>query len=113
MGFRWQRSPSQAWNMQLYRSAIFARVLAVMASYQGRIEGDTKQNAPWMDRTGNARQTLFARVLVVDRSILLVAAQSVTYGVYLELKNGGRYAVILPTLQNYYQPVWDDVKAVI
>ena len=58
-----------------------------------------RANAPWQDRTGNARRGL--RAVPVDMrqdAAALLLIHSVRYGAALELRHAGRYAVISPTL---------------
>lgn len=58
-----------------------------------------KQNAPWTDRTGAARSGLGSKVEINATSVAIVLYHSVEYGVYLEVNNGGRYAIIQPTME--------------
>jgi len=64
-----------------------------------RAESYARQNAPWTDRTGNARNGL--RVahektpMVVHR---LITYHSMPYGIWLEVRWSGRYAIIGPTM---------------
>lgn len=78
------------------------------------IQGDMRANAPWTDRTGNARNGLFCQPYGFFRgkgsrdsagkfqrqgSIFgLVMYHSVPYGIWLEIRWSGRYAIIVPTL---------------
>lgn len=57
-----------------------------------------KENAPWTDRTGNARSGLFAITNYGDDYWELVLAHSVFYGIYLETRFSGKYAIIAPTV---------------
>lgn len=61
-----------------------------------------KINAPWTDRTGNARAGLHAETLVGEgaRTFELVVAHSVFYGLWLEVRFSGKFAIIMPTI-NY------------
>jgi hypothetical protein len=70
------------------------------------MQNDAKQNAPWTDRTGNARAGLFgtaeadfARKVVV---LYLSHGATLNYGVFLELAHGGKYAIIMRTMQSHY-----------
>jgi hypothetical protein len=57
-----------------------------------------RQNAPWRDRTGNARNGLFARHISDPlNSHTLVVYHSMPYGFWLEVRWSGRYAIIGPT----------------
>jgi hypothetical protein len=62
------------------------------------LRAQMKQDAPWADRTGKARRTLLVEVEQDDNRIALVFSHGVEYGRYLELSNGGRYAIIGPTI---------------
>lgn len=66
-----------------------------------------KANAPWQDRTGDARANLQGAVQKhsdTSYTILLGHGTSIYYGVYLEFAFGGRYAIVLPTL-HHFQPM--------
>ena len=57
-----------------------------------------KSNAPWTDRTGNARQGLGVEVVSETNKVTMVLYHSVEYGIFLEVKNGGAYQIIRPTM---------------
>ncbi len=63
-------------------------------------ESFMKSTASWTDRTGNARNGLKARVVVGGggNKVAIVLYHSVPYGIWLEVRWGGKYAVILPAL---------------
>ena len=63
-----------------------------------RLRAQMKRDAPWTDRTGRARRALLAEVEQDDRKVALVLSHGVPYGKYLELSNGGRYAIVGPTV---------------
>lgn len=69
-----------------------------------RAEGDAvtyaKQNAPWTDRSGNARAGLHAKASPINggQSFELLLAHSVFYGIFLESRFSGKYAIIMPTI---------------
>lgn len=67
--------------------------------FSPRVEGYARDNAPWTDRTGNARTGLRARPQHESRSHSIVVFHSVPYGIWLEIRFEGRYAIILPTVQ--------------
>lgn len=71
------------------------------------LEGHAKLTAPWQDRTGNARQSLFAVVDVARDIVTLYLSHGMEYGLWLEVRYAGRYAVILPTLQAHYSMIDD------
>lgn len=58
-----------------------------------------RTNAPWVDRTGNARNGLFAvhnKTPMVEHR--LVIYHTMPYGLWLEIRWSGRYAIIGPTM---------------
>jgi hypothetical protein len=61
-------------------------------------ESYMKRNAPWTDRTGNARSGLNARSEHKATSDAVVLAHGVSYGFWLEVIQGGEWAIIVPTL---------------
>lgn len=64
------------------------------------IEDYSKLNAPWTDRTGNARNSIIASDSVVDGNrVYGVVAIGVEYGKFLELCNGGKYRIIKPAVE--------------
>lgn len=56
-------------------------------------------NAPWTDRTGAAREGLYTDVFEEDGDIVLELGHGVDYGIWLELIQDGRFAIIMPTLE--------------
>lgn len=114
MSFRWIVPPRVVFNGARVQDVYEERVARVLTYAAPQIEAEAKRNAPWTDRTGNARQTLGAFVYRPERGIVaLVLRQYMDYGLWLEVKNGGRYAIVLPTLENWYSAVWSDVRGVV
>lgn len=80
------------------------KVKRVIAGQFIRAKGDAEEfarnNAPWTDRTGNARSGLHADVNVIDqgKAFELIVAHSVNYGIWLEVRFSGKYAIIQPTV---------------
>lgn len=64
-----------------------------------KLEAYAKANRPWTDRTGNARRGLNARSTASAKEIVVTLAHAVYYGVYLEKNQGGKYAILLPTIR--------------
>lgn len=63
------------------------------------VENYMKINAPWTDQTGNARNGLAARAFQDRDQIGIVLYHQVPYGIWLETRFGGRYAIVEPTIQ--------------
>lgn len=86
------------------------------------IEQWMQENAPWEDRTGMAREGLKAEVarehnsdLLVDQvtrayEFAIVVYHTVSYGLYLEVRWNGRYAIINPTVEHWGEAVMHGLK---
>ena len=75
-----------------------AGMIALMQNLAGHTEVEMKARAPWMDRTGNARNGLHSGVEIrKGNEYVLFLSHGVDYGVFLELAHGGNYAVVRPT----------------
>lgn len=62
-------------------------------------EKHMRSNAPWTDRTGNARAGLHATVQGSGNTTAVILYHSVPYGIWLETRWSGRYAIINPTIE--------------
>ncbi len=90
--------------MQAYEQKVYEAVRRIAQYWSPVVEAYAKDEAAWVDRTGNARQGL--QGLVEDLSETMVAITlkgGVDYQIWLELKP--RYAIILPTLEAHYGEV--------
>jgi hypothetical protein len=99
---------------EAYASALHRGVYAICQRWAPEIANWMKDEAPWTDRTGNARQTLYTEVTqVVNQMVTVILSHGVHYGIYLELCNAGRYAIINPALDEFGPKVWADVEAML
>lgn len=78
-----------------------------------QIEAYAKQNAPWTDITGAARDGLYADVYEDQDEIVLELGHSVAHGQWLETIQDGRFAIILPTLESLGNLVFKDAAQAI
>ena len=66
-------------------------------------QADMRKNAPWTDRTGNARAGLKAKPefegSTGSRTYRIILSHSMHYGLFLETRWAGRYAIIEPTVK--------------
>jgi hypothetical protein len=116
-GIRWQRPPSElATAIERYGDRVLRAVAAIAQYTATQMQNDAKANAPWTDRTGNARSGLFgtseADFAAKVVTIYLSHGAVIDYGVFLELGGGsdgspgsGRYAIIMRTMQSHYEPL--------
>jgi hypothetical protein len=113
---RWVRPPDQlAKAIEQYGDRVLVAVTAVAGRIATLMQNDARANAPWTDRTGNARTGLFgtaerdvARSLV---TIYLSHGADLDYGIWLELANAGRYAVIERTIEAHLPELRAELEA--
>lgn len=74
------------------------RAAAAVHYYAPRVQGHAQQSAPWSDQTGNARQGLKARAGSRQATFWIDLFHTMPYGIWLETRWSGRYAVIIPTI---------------
>lgn len=103
MGFKWDVPPDAVFPQMAanYTQAIFQSGRQVAYDQAEAMENYAKANAPWTDRTGDARERLHATVEETGPIGTIVLAHGVDYGLWLEIANGGRYAIIAPTIDVY------------
>lgn len=126
-GFQWVVSPKVI-NQGLddYGQKALIAIQAI-ANYWGQsIQEEARQNASWVDRSTNARGGLFfavdgfglspltgevspdARSEMSDVTVesgsldtlIITLGHTVYYGKFLETSNGGRYAIIMSTIES-------------
>lgn len=86
---------------------------AVMGKHAPDAEAYAKSNAPWTDQTSNARNGLFAVPDLSERpnSYRIVVGHAVPYGIWLEVRFGGRYSILMPTIKDQGTEVMKTIQA--
>ena len=85
-------------NLKDWSMRMLAATIALARGWAGKLESSAKENASWIDRTGNAREGLFGSTAVVGDEVMIRLGHSMDYGVFLELANDGKYAILKPTI---------------
>ncbi len=98
---QWTGVPQMVANMNSYQGRVLFAIQQVCNYFAVVLEQSAKQEAPWQDRTANARQSLHAWVEVSQDVVSLYLSHGVDYGVYLETKYAGRYAIIWDTIESH------------
>lgn len=77
------------------------RVLTATIAYHATQAGAyARKNAPWTDRTSNARNALSASAERDRPHYRVIVSHGMPYGVWLEVRFSGRYAIIGPTIDH-------------
>lgn len=80
--------------------AVMERMITSLIEYHAtRGESYMRKSARWRDQTSNARNGLHTSTLHTTKQHTIVFAHGVNYGIWLEVRWAGKYAVILPSVQ--------------
>jgi hypothetical protein len=104
--FNWIRPPS-GMGAECHRraEAMAPQLLGMMSELRGDVIDYMKSNAPWQDRTGDAREGLDSTVGITGKgSVTLSAFHTVPYGGFLETGTSrmSAYPILGPALQAHY-----------
>lgn len=100
--FSWDTSRFE--SPKIMESKLKRAVMANMRYWDGPVEEHMKHQAPWTDRTTNARNGLAARAALLAAGLYgIILSHSVDYGIYLELgtENMRARPIIMPTIRLY------------
>lgn len=100
-------------NTALLGARLNRGISGIMLANAPKVQSYARTHAPWTDRTGNARQGLFAKYSKEEDSHVITLSHSVPYGIWLEVRWAGRYAVIMPTIQAEAARIMGDIKTLI
>lgn len=73
--------------------------LEVFKDAEDELADAARGNAPWADRTGDARSGLTAMALDDHGDVVLTLFHTVEYGLWLEVIQNGQFATIMPTIE--------------
>lgn len=110
---RWQGDDEVRRNMRQYAADVKAATRRLAERWAVEIENHAKDNAVWVDQTANARQSLYTVVDDGEDGVTIYLSHGVSYGVYLELANQGQYAIILRSLEHYYNQVAESYRRML
>lgn len=71
------------------------------------------ENHPWVNRTGDAEAALTAEaVRLAEHIVSIYAAHGVDYGIWLEIRWGGKWGIIPEALQYAYPRIMRELQGV-
>lgn len=101
-------------NIKRFGASTLRNVSIAFDKSIGEAANVAKQKAPWTDRTGDARNSITASgPKDTNKSLIWYLAILMSYGVYLELKNEGRYRIIWPTMNAQRNNILANVKGTL
>jgi hypothetical protein len=115
MAFKWEVAPTDVFPQMAdkYTQAIFSASAQVAEAKAREMETWAKTNAPWTDRTGAARRGLSATVEGSRDNTTIVLRHGVEYGLWLEVANGGRFAIIAQAIDIFGASLMDELQRMI
>lgn len=105
-GVAWQNVESTAAAIDDWADDVLRNLHDKVDSIAEEIEQYMKANRPWEDRTFAAVEGLQCVVVWQDDehfTLMLGHGEDVEYGIWLEVRWGGRFAIVVPTAE-YYAP---------
>lgn len=100
-------------NLIAFPPKMDAALGALMEFESGNVQDYMRSNAPWTDRTSNARGGLFAVAKSSFGQHTIVCYHTVNYGIWLEVAHGGKYRIIQPTVQIEGKRVMGSVRGLM
>ncbi len=116
VGIRWVVPPETlALAIEKYGDRVITAVTAVAGRVAAEMANSAKSNAPWTDRTANARTGLFgtAERDTTAQVVTLFLSHSpvIDYGIWLELAHGSSFAIIMRTIESHLPGLRNDLEA--
>ena len=87
-------------HLKTFNARADRAITAAIGYHATQAQAYARTNAPWTDRTSNARNGLFAKAERKVPHYRIIISHSVPYGVWLEIRWSGRYAIIRPTVDH-------------
>lgn len=114
--FRWDGDPlALATALDGWEQNVLSALGELADYFAGTLEAYAKANAPWTDRTSNARQGLRGEAEKLATAVVIYLIHTEDYGVFLEL--GTKYmtprAIIGPTMESHYAEIMAAVEALV
>jgi hypothetical protein len=99
-GINWETNPLPGAVMEL-QAKLESAIYATFAFWTPRTQSYAREHAPWKDHTSNARNGLMAvHTHIAGFHNRITVFHTMPYGIWLEVKNNGEYAIIIPTIQH-------------
>lgn len=93
-------------NLRRFDGRANDAIAKVFSYHEGVSESYMRDHAPWTDRTTNARNGLYSKAEVEGTVHTLLLSHFVSYGIYLETMQSGRYGIIVPAWIKTSNELW-------
>jgi hypothetical protein len=115
VSFHWESRPEDVFGhmAQSYERALYLGVRAVLTGFAPQIEAWMKANAPWSDKTGNARQALYTALEENEKHLILIADHGMEYGIFLETIKAGQWGIVAPAIDHFAPQIFNAIRQLI
>ena len=100
-------------NAKALKGKLDGAIKAYMTFQAPHVQDYMRTQARWHDQTGNARNGLFAKYSNTGDRHAIVAYHTVPYGIWLEVRWAGKYAIIHPTITNEGQRIFEGLRGLL
>jgi len=100
-------------NAKAYGENVMKALHLLADHFAAVLESAAKSNAKWTDQTGAARQGLTGLAVKSAAGIVISLFHTMFYGIFLELKHAGRYAVIMRTLESNHAAIMGAARKLV
>lgn len=114
LGITWAVSPAALGDAVLhYGTNVESSAKARLGRLSGEALAYARSHHPWANRTGAAEAGLGAEVHEVGGGLQMILYHGVPYGVFLEVRHGGKWGIIRPTLDAFGPKVMAEMRAAL
>lgn len=116
-GFAWVGLEAAGEFIEAWEVKIKADIKSTIEEIKDEMVAYMKENAPWQDHPGvneDARKNLQGAVVWDDDenfAIFLGHGANVYYGIWLEVRWGGKFAIIVPTIEQFKPIIGDRLRS--
>lgn len=113
-GIVWRSSPADmAKRVETYKRNLLAAVFRLAQEWAKQMADEMRATHPWINQTGEAERKLFGRAFRLVAGAVIAIGHGVDYGIYLERRWSGRYAVVMPTIQRNQAQIMKNLQALV
>lgn len=111
----WEQAPDAVIipRLKTYGDSMMDAIEQLANFFAIKFASYARANARWTDRTAAARQGLRSFVERTAQYVAIYLTHSVDYGKWLELRFGGRFAIIMETLQVHYAELMGALRRLV
>lgn len=100
-------------NFKAVENKVRAAIGLLADTAAKKMEAEAKNNAPWTDRTSNARNSIRGDFGWKGNQAIITLSGNMEYSPYLELANEKKYEILVPTIRRNAPEVLKAYKKVV